>query len=150
MFSVCSHLGEGTPSPSHNTSTGPIAFLRSTPSPSSNTSTGPMSFPLGTPVAGPRSLLGGGYPSPSTPGYPPARSGWGTASVHYWMGYLIYPPMTTNYYLSFSCELLITIALSYDVNTDTSAICEQGLMINVRIQLQNLKGKSLQVGSLQK
>ena len=36
--------------------------LWGTPSPSRNTSTGPMSFPGATPVAGPRSLPGG-YPS---------------------------------------------------------------------------------------
>ena len=48
--------GWGTPSPSHNTSTGPMSFLGGTPSPSHNTSTGPMSFLVGTPVTAPRSL----------------------------------------------------------------------------------------------
>ena len=68
--SVCPHGGEGgvTPSPSHNTSTGPISFLGvphlhpitlplvpcpfqgGTPSPSHNTFIGPMSYLGGTPV----------------------------------------------------------------------------------------------------
>ena len=81
-------LPPGTPSPSHNTSAGPISFLGVTPSPSHNTSTGPISFlglldlhPIilqlvqcpfwGIPVTGPRSLPGRGYPSPRwRMGYP--------------------------------------------------------------------------------
>ena len=49
MFSVCSHPGVGG--------------FRGTPSPSHNTSTGPMTFPGGTPVTGSRSPTRG-YPSP--------------------------------------------------------------------------------------
>ena len=83
MFSVCSHPGS-TLSPSHNTSTGPMSFLRGTPCLSHNTSTSPMSFPRGTLVP-----HRGWYPSPrwtGTPGegIPLARSGWGTPSSQGW------------------------------------------------------------------
>ena len=58
-----------TPSPSHNTSTGPMSFLKGTPV------TGPRSPPGGIPVTGPRSLLvlgvipvpGGGSQTGGTP-----------------------------------------------------------------------------------
>ena len=58
-----------------------------TPSPSNNTSTGPMFFPGCTPVTGPRSLPagvpGGGYPSPR----------WGTPSQPGQEGVLPWPGM---------------------------------------------------------
>ena len=60
MFSVCSNLGGGTPSPSHNTSTGPMSFLGSTP------------------VTGPRSQTGGTWdrvpPWPGQDGIPPGQA----------------------------------------------------------------------------
>ena len=56
-----------------------------TPSPSHNTSTGPMSFLGGTPVTGP---FREGYPMT---GYPLARSGWGPPALpgtgYAWTGY---------------------------------------------------------------
>ena len=64
MFSVGSHSGggRGTPSPSHNTSTGPMSFPGGGVlylHPINNM----MSFLGGTPVTGPRSRWGGGYPT---------------------------------------------------------------------------------------
>ena len=61
-----------TPSPSHNTSTGPMSFLGGTPSPSHNTSTGPISF-LGEVL---QRLVPG-----QDRGYPPARVGTPLAMV---------------------------------------------------------------------
>ena len=85
MFSVCSHRGGGGVYPLHPTILPLVScpFQGGTPSPSHNTSTGPMSFPGDTPVTGPRSLPGGtpGWVPPSQVrmGYPPlARSGCGT------------------------------------------------------------------------
>ena len=79
MFSDCppSGGGRGTPSPSHNTPTGPMSFWGGTPSPSHNTSTGPMYF-LGVPqwlVPGPGPFLGVpqfqlGLPQSQMWGYP--------------------------------------------------------------------------------
>ena len=92
MFSLCLPPGGGsTLSPSHNTSTGPISFLRGTQSPSHNTSTGPMSF-LGVPQwLAPGPFLGG-YPSPGQEipqfqvggGYPMRGSAWGTPARSAW------------------------------------------------------------------
>ena len=92
--------GGGTPSPSYNTSTGPMFFLGGTPSPPHNTSTGPMSFLGGypsdwsqVPLGEGNPVPGGGYPCPRqvytpvsrwdtlvlTRGYPlPTRTGWVT------------------------------------------------------------------------
>ena len=87
MFSVCSHPEGGcTPSPSHNTSTGPMSFLGGIPH------LHPIKLPLvPCPFLGvPQCLVlgafrgwggGGGTPVPDGQlriGYPPARSGWGT------------------------------------------------------------------------
>ena len=64
---------QGYPSPSHNTSTGPMSYPGCTPSPSHNTSTGPMSFFQGVLhlhpiiiqlVPGPFPGLDGGTPTP--------------------------------------------------------------------------------------
>ena len=59
---VCPSTVGGTPSPSHNTSTGPMFFPGCTRYPSHNTSTGPMSF------------WGGGGTPRSGMGYPLART----------------------------------------------------------------------------
>ena len=56
---------------------------RDTPSPSHNTSTGPMPFPGGTPLTGPRSLLGGGTPVPDG-----GTTRWGTLLARSGQGYL--------------------------------------------------------------
>ena len=87
MFSVCPYFGGGvygspSPSPSHNTSTGPMSFLRRYPISIHNISSGPMSFSGGTPVTGPRSGWWGVTHDGSTSpvqvwGSHPARSGWG-------------------------------------------------------------------------
>ena len=98
-------LGWVTPSPSHNTSTGPMSFLGGTPSPSHNTSTGPMSFLGGVnpsdwsqvPSRGvPQSQAG--YPSPrgGTPvlGYPQSQDRMGTPLPNQdRMGYPPPPPL---------------------------------------------------------
>ena len=95
----------GTLSPCHKISTGPMSFLGGTPSPSHNTSTGPMSFRghpsdwLQVPSWGSTPVPCGGYPlmgyhlvksgwvpppgwdgvpTPGRDGVPPDRSGWGT------------------------------------------------------------------------
>ena len=77
---VCSHLG-GTPSPSHNTSTGSMSFLEGTPS--HNTPTDPMSFPRGYQWLVPGLFWGVpqsqamGYPRQGVLGYPLVRTGLG-------------------------------------------------------------------------
>ena len=80
--------GGRTPSPSRNTSTGPMSFLGrgGTLFPSHNTSTCPMSFPGGVPQW---LVPVGGVPSPPTRtgwGGPLTRSRWGNPSIQDWMG----------------------------------------------------------------
>ena len=88
VFTLSTTRG-GTPSPSHNTSTGPVSFPGCTPSPSHDTSTGPMSFLGGTQWLTPGSFLDViqvqvrmGYPpwlgrgTPSWPGRNGIPSDW--------------------------------------------------------------------------
>ena len=76
IFSVCLsvHTRRGAPSPSYDTSTGPMSFKGGTPV------TGPSSLPRGYPTPG------GGYPSwvpPSRDGVPPGQVRMAVSGMEY-------------------------------------------------------------------
>ena len=76
-FSLSVHTREGTPSPSHNTSTGPISFL-------GVPHLHPIILPL---VPYPFQGLPGQDRVQVRTGYPPDRSGWGTPQTGQDRGY---------------------------------------------------------------